>query len=217
MKMLYDEWKDRNAINLTGETPYKDRQEFKKILQSCRNYIHYIDNYFDLNTLELLLLSIDIERQSLKEIKILTSFTHKRLDKKFKFVFEKLQNELKTLHVDCQMRIITEKNSSNSLHNRYLFTTDGYYDIPSRDYSLFGSVCSISNLTDAKTRIEFQKYWDSNTSVDILKDWDKINVQNDSTQETHCHVCKEVFFPKPWQVTKFGKSLRCPKCVQSRF
>jgi hypothetical protein len=134
-------------------------------IKLCENYIHWIDKYFSNEGLQLLAQSID--RNKVKEIRILTSLA--KTDHKLRRLFEDFKKEMDNNKVDCEMRVIIENDISSNIHDRWLISKNKCFNTPSPDVVARGQY---SEVKSTENRPPFELWW--NKSLNILTQWDQI-------------------------------------------
>lgn len=154
---------------ITPETPFSNENHMIETISGCEGYIHWMDKYFNKNGLNLL--SKGLQTSKVKEIKIITTLSSDP-NEELRKSFIKLKEELKNKGISIELRILSDKNLLNQLHNRFLFSAGICYDLPSPDIISRGQISSITRVDGSK--INFQKYWSK--SLDILKKWNKISL-----------------------------------------
>jgi tetratricopeptide (TPR) repeat protein len=163
-----DDSKSREIMKsslISPSTPFANDRNMEKILHSCEEYIHWIDKYFSKKGLDLLYDSFD--RNKVKNVKILTSIptTNTRL----KDSFIRFREEMEQSGVICELRVMTDKSLSDKIHDRWLFSRNANYNLPSPDIVERGQY---SEIKETKNSIPFETFWER--SCDIIDDWDTI-------------------------------------------
>ena len=67
------------------------------------------------------------------------------------------------------MRVITNSDLKNQLHDRWLITESGTYNIPSTDTLRVGQY---SEIRKTDSELPFSDWW--NQSLDLISDWNQI-------------------------------------------
>ena len=67
------------------------------------------------------------------------------------------------------MRVILDSELKNSLHDRWLITESGTYNIPSTDTLRVGQY---SEIKKTDSQLPFSDWW--NQSLDLILDWNRI-------------------------------------------
>jgi very-short-patch-repair endonuclease len=107
---------EESSSSITPQTPFSNKVRYRKALESCEGYIHWIDKWFSAYGLEIL---SDCNIKNINEIKILTSDL--RVDTKLRDTIIDFSKEFKNRGIVCEMKfLITEKFIE-------LFMIDGYY------------------------------------------------------------------------------------------
>ena len=101
----------------------------RNTIRSCEGYVYWIDKYFSNEGLELLAESID--RDKVKDIKILTSVptTNSRL----RNCFMRFKAEMEQKNVNSEFRVMVDKSLSSQIHDRWILSKNNNYNIPSPD------------------------------------------------------------------------------------
>jgi len=151
---------------ITAEQPYTAKRKlFRTALDSCQDYVHWIDKYFKKKGLEFL---IDLrDNPSINEIKILLS--QESADSTLRNEFKDFVEEMKNYGKSVQMRVITDSKIKQEFHDRWIISKNICYNVPSIDVAMRKQV---SEFKVTENRPSFDKWW--NRSLDIIEDWDDI-------------------------------------------
>lgn len=158
----------KDTILITPENPYTNIRHLRDILKSQYGEIKWVDKYFSFAGLDLLseVVSENDEIQ-IKSIKILTSID--KVDQKLRERFKTLKEELEYRGISMEIRVITDSKIKNIIHDRWLITESGTYNIPSTDTLKAGQYSEIKR-TDSV--LPFDYWWDQ--SLDFISEWNKI-------------------------------------------
>ena len=151
---------------ISPETPFANELHYIETIRSCKNNIYLIDKYFNEAGLRLINEGIK-DKTDISIIKIITS--PDKTTEGLKNSFLKLKDELKTRNINITLRVLCDKEGLNSIHDRYLITSDMNFLLPSPDVVKRGQYASITGINQ---HFPFEKYWD--VSLDIIQDWNKI-------------------------------------------
>jgi len=240
IEILYDELRNKGQYLFEPKSPVENIQDYKKLINEAEKKIYIIDKYFNKNSLELLLHTLEWEKTDVVEIKILTSKIHlkNQINDRFKKLFQNIKRELTEDYepsIDIQMKVIVDEELNNEIHSRYFLSSnpDNSFDIGSKEY-VFEQTNTITRLNDVdgdKT-IKFDEWWNHSGALDILKNWKKIQnnyeqhgisnitkkVSNKvdnavySTEILTCHICKKQFSRySNWK----GPNIKCKDCLLS--
>jgi hypothetical protein len=145
--------------------PYSNMLKLKKMIQESKQYIYWFEKHFSIKIYEYL--SVNTDGSKIKEVRILTGPEH--IDLTTRDEFKRLQEELLNKKIDIRHRIILNKDLLNSIHGRWFLTSDVKYKIPPINTLLQGQTDEIQTTTQDPP---FEEWWGK--SVDLIKDWDKI-------------------------------------------
>lgn len=186
---LYYKWvQENNLPPITKSTPALNRLNFRQTIAKCQKYIHWVDRYFGTGTLEFLMAGID--KQNVKEIKLLASLFQSGMNKELHKSFVNFVGEMKSNGIDCQLRVITNKDLHYEIHDRIIECENSVHNVPSASQVNMGQY---SEIKKTPNRPPFLDWWNHGENLDIISDWDKIE-QKISTQRTKkypvtCSVC----------------------------
>jgi len=204
MEMKYDNFKKR--YNMTRKTileityedlrpvglhfrpdnPIESRTDYKKIINEAEEKIWIIDNYYNKQSLELLVFTLDWDKTNVTDIRILTSTRAKGFnDNQFRDFFTNIKKELAETYdpvIDIQMKVITNNliKKHGKTHDRYFLSSrlDNSFTYASEAY-VFDQTNTISRLKDVKrgetVAQNFEKLWNDSGALDFLKDWEKLS------------------------------------------
>ena len=239
IELVYNQLRNKGQYLFEPNTPLANIQDYKKLINEAGKKIYIIDKYFNKNSLELLLHTLEWEKTDVVEIKILTSKIHlkNQINDRFKKFFQNIKRELMEDYepsTDIQMKVIVDEELNNQIHSRYFLSSnpDNSFDIGSKEY-IFEQTNTITRLNDVdgdKT-IKFDEWWNHSGALDILKKWKKIQnnyeqlkvsnptkqvsnkVHDSNTDTLTCIICKTQFSPyNGYQ----GPNIKCKDCLQNQ-
>jgi hypothetical protein len=76
---------------------------------------------------------------------------------------------MKSNQIECKLRVITDRNLSSSIHDRWIISNNRIFNIPSPDIIARGQYSEIKITTN---RPPFENWW--NNSYDIISQWNEI-------------------------------------------
>ena len=157
---------------LKPNRPYSNERKLIKIIRSCKRSIKWIDRYFSEFGLDRLCEYLD--RDKIKDIKILTSDRVFKSIENFERFLEKLrrfQKEMREHGIKCECRVMS-KEVYHNIHDRWIIIDDKFcYNVPSTDTVARGQYSSIYLEKDVR-HVPFDDFW--NKSVNIFKDRERI-------------------------------------------
>ena len=149
---------------ISPEAPYTNIRIIRDKIQSCSNFLYWVDRFFTINDLDLLQDSLDPSR--LNEIKILLSTKYG--DGKMRKYFKRFEEEMKFKDIDCEMRVMT-KPIYGKIHDRFLFSKNKSFNSVSSDTAKRGQY---SEIQETSNKFPYKEWW--NESLDIITQWNKI-------------------------------------------
>jgi hypothetical protein len=153
------------ATMTTPHTPYTNVRIIRNAIESCREYVHWIDKYFTVSDLDILqdaTLKADI-----KEIRILVSA--RNANESMRSNFGRFKEEMTTKNILCDMRVVTDPQIYHEFHDRWLISSNIGYNLMSGDIAKRGQY---AELKKTENRPPFKEWWEKST--DIITSWDDI-------------------------------------------
>ena len=193
----YHEWAKVNDIPLISEdTPQHNRLKFREKIYKCQGHIYWIDRYIGKEGIEFFVDSLNY--RNVKDIKIITSlYDNHQINEYLKNRFKQLQEEFSKSGISLEMKIATTKESHYRLpHDRFIIGQNIKYNVPS-----FTTIMNpgLSEINETNNEIPFERYWNDQDSLDIIKDWIKIKDILNKTRKnfkSNCSICgKEIDVP----------------------
>jgi len=184
---LYYTWANENNLPpITRSTPAENRLNFRKTIERCKDYIQWIDRYFDIETLKFLMDGMD--KSSVKVVKILSSLYQSGLDEKLYNEFKQFYDEMQKKKINCQFRIITNKDLHYDIHDRILEGSNTVYNIPSAAQVNLGQY---SEIKKTQNRPPFDLWWSHEDNLDLVSDWNKIQqkIIESKTKKKYPAIC----------------------------
>jgi hypothetical protein len=146
-------------------TPYTNIRIIRNAIESCREYVYWIDKYFAPSDLDIL---IDgSAKADVREVKILISL--KNADEKMRSSFHRFKEEMKNTGIMCEMRVVAEPKIYGEYHDRWLLSSNINYNLMSGQIAKRGQYAEIKKT---ENRPPFDEWWQS--SLDILSDWNEV-------------------------------------------
>ncbi len=167
---------DRNQIQtlITPNKPFSNKLAMWQAIESCDNYIYWVDRYFSNEGLRLLIQSVD--KSKIKSIKILTSID--KADDNLRRLFKDFKNEMfNNYQIMSELRVMVDSKLKSSIHDRWIISKNTCFNIPSPDIISRGQYSEINSTTN---RPPFDEWWIDST--DIIEGWDQLlEVKRNST------------------------------------
>jgi len=160
------EYEEKVYTQIRPETPFNNKLAIKRIIKQAEEYIEWIDKYFSVSGLEMI--NEYVNRDNVKKIAILTSYN--AANNKFRDKVKDLKEQFSKEGILLEVRVITDKKISDSIHDRYLITKGHTYNIPSPDVVERGQ---FSDIKEVNSSPPFSDWWSS--SLDIIDDWNRIH------------------------------------------
>ncbi len=156
------------VLSTSPDKPYTNIYQIKKVISECEDYIYWIDKYFGGSGLDILADALQAENNQASEVNILTSL--EKVDENLRSQFKRLREEMRNKDINVEMKVIGSKKTASSIHDRWLIGKYQAYNIPSPDVIKRNQY---SDITKTEVNIPFKEWWSE--SLDIIKDWNKIN------------------------------------------
>jgi hypothetical protein len=129
----YHEWAGSNDLPpITPGTPAENRSSFRRIIQSCKDFLYWMDLYIGKEGLEFLIDSFN--KQSVKQVKLLTGLynNENQINAELHDRFEKFQKEMKQKGISFEMQLIPTKNTYERVaHDRFIMGENIKYNVAS--------------------------------------------------------------------------------------
>ena len=174
-------------------SPYENRLQFGTRISECQDFVNWIDLYLNKEGIEFLL---QRKSKSVKEIKILTSLLNNEsaIDENLHKFLVLVQKELEQKGITLEMRVITAKaDLKEAPHDRFLIGSNIVNMVPSYTTMVAGRY---SEFKKTENIPPFEKSWNASSSLDIIKDWDKIKEIRDVRRPMYpakCSTCDKDF------------------------
>jgi len=146
---------------LSPNKPFSNKKAVRDIVNSCSEYIYWIDKYFSKAGLDWLSDSLDIDK--VKEIKIL--MLSDKVNKKFISLYKDLKKELRSNKVKFEIRGIVDKKVSSAFHDRWIISKGFCYNLPSTDTVARGQYTEVKKTTNIPP---FDSWWRKSQSIEKI-------------------------------------------------
>ena len=115
---------------ITPNKPFSNKLAMLQAIESCDDFIYWIDKYFSNEGLRLLIQSADKGR--IKNIKILTSVD--KADDNLLRSFKDFRNEMLNNHnIISELTVMVDPKLKSSIHDRWILSKEACFNIPSPD------------------------------------------------------------------------------------
>ena len=210
---LYYKWIQENSIPpITKTTPALNRMNFRQTIGKCKGYISWTDRYFSTDTLGYLMDGMDSE--NVTDVKLLASLYQSGMDKYLYNKFKTFQEEMKNKGIDCQLRVIVDKDLHYELHDRIIEGKNIVYNIPSAKQVDKGQY---SEIKKTPNRPPFDEWWNNDKNLDLIKDWDELDqkISEQKLKKIYPATCSEC--DKQIQVPFAPDGVRPVYCSEHRY
>lgn len=146
-----------NKLLFPGK-PFSNKKVVRDIINSCEEYLYWVDKYFSRAGLDWLSESLDPTK--VKSIKIL--MLPEKMNEKLKSLYEDLKEELTTSGVKCELRIIVDSKLKADIHDRWIISKNNCYNTPSTDTVARGQYSEVKRTENFPP---FDEWW--NKSKDL--------------------------------------------------
>ncbi len=210
----YQRWASSNDLPpIRPGTPAENRLMFRRIIQSCKGFVHWLDLYIGQEGLEFLVDSFD--HQNVKDIKLLSSLhnNENQINVELRDRFDQFKKELEGKGISLEMKVISTKSAYDMVaHDRFIIGENAKYNVPSFTTVVKGRFSEIKKTTND---IPFIDYWNDKDSLDIMKDWLKVkNILDKKTRTMYEACCSDC--DKKVQVPFKPDGVRPVYCVDCR-
>lgn len=158
---------------ITPDTPFSNELMIRRTIESCRDFLYWVDKYFSRKGLEYL--ADSLVKDKIRSIKILMDGTPLLIKETGKMKedlrndFRKFTEEMKNRGIICELRVIVDSKVRRNIHDRWIITKDNKFNLPSPDTIARGQY---SEISETSSNIPFDLWWGN--SLDIIQGWDEI-------------------------------------------
>jgi len=186
---LYFKWIQENNIPpITKSTPALNRMNYRQTIGKCKGHIRWTDRYFGEDTLKYLMDGMDLE--SVKEVKLLASLYQSGMNKFLHKKFQNFQDDLKKKGINCQLRVIVDKDLHYEIHDRIIEGQNVIYNIPSAKQVDNGAY---SEIKRTQNKPPFDEWWNNNKNLDLIKNWNELDkkISEQKSKKMYPTICTE--------------------------
>lgn len=152
---------------ITPNKPFSNKLAMLQAIESCDDYIYWVDKYFSSEGLRLLIQSSN--NGKIKTIRILTSI--EKADENLRRLFKDFRSEMSnTYQIASELRVIVDSKMKSSIHDRWILSRNTCFNIPSPDIIARGQYSEIKKTTN---RPPFDEWW--NNGINIIDGWNRLN------------------------------------------
>ena len=128
---------------ISPDKPFSNRMIMWDTINSCDEYIYWIDKYFSTEGLRILAQSLNKEK--VKNIRILISA--QKADERIKNTFKHFREEMKNNQVFCEMKAMPDQKARD-IHDRWIISKNSCFNIPSADIIARGQYSEIKKTSN---------------------------------------------------------------------
>jgi len=150
---------DTNTKLLLPKTPFSNKKVVRDIINSCKEYIYWVDKYFSRTGLDWLSESLNTDK--VKNIRIL--MLSEKVSERFLSLYCDFKKEFKDYGVKCELRVITDKKLKADIHDRWIISKSLCYNIPSTDTIARGQY---SEVKKTKNFPPFNSWWKKSKNIE---------------------------------------------------
>jgi type I restriction enzyme, R subunit len=186
---LYFKWIQENSIPpITKSTPALNRMNYRQTIGKCKGHIRWTDRYFGEDTLKYLMDGINSE--SVKDVKLLASLYQSGMNQFLHKKFKNFQDEMKKKGINCQLRVIIDKELHYEIHDRIIEGQNIIYNIPSAKQVDNGQY---SEIKKTQNKPPFDEWWNNNKNLDLIKNWDELDkkISEQKSKKMYPATCSE--------------------------
>jgi len=173
-KPTIEDLTDRGQMAIVFGRPYRNILALRKCFRKCRSYINWFERNLPKKALEILFEAIDDGSiQNVDTIKLLRGIDENV--ETLRDEFGRFREELASLQIESQLRIICDSNISRRIHGRYIYSEDENHQPIKLKLPPLNSLRANqwdTILTDATEIPPFQEFWES--GLDIRNSWNEI-------------------------------------------
>ena len=127
---------------------------------------------------------------NVKEIKLLASLYQAGMGKFLYTKFKNFQDEMKAKGIDCQLRVIVDKELHYDIHDRIIEGQNIIYNIPSAQQIITGSY---SEIKRTQNKPPFDEWWNNEKNLDLIKNWDELDtkISEQKSRKMYPATCSE--------------------------
>ncbi len=144
---------------LSPNKPFSNKKTIRDIISSCVKYIYWVDKYFSKAGLDWL--SESLNTNKVKKVRIL--MLPEKVNNKFMRLYKDLKKELKLNKVKFEIRCITDKKLSSSIHDRWIIAENFCYNMPSTDTVARGQYTEVKQTSNLPP---FDKWWQKSRGIE---------------------------------------------------
>lgn len=143
---------------LSPGEPFSNKKAIRDVINSCEQYIYWVDKYFSRAGLDWL--SDSLNTSKIKDIRILMS--SEKVDKKFLSLYKDFKKELKNDGIKCELRVISDNKLNADIHNRWILSENLCYNIPSTDTIARGQYSEVKRTANFPP---FKEWWEKSKNI----------------------------------------------------
>ncbi|MBS1263849.1 MAG: hypothetical protein MAG715_01041 [Methanonatronarchaeales archaeon] len=159
------EEQDQDSYRVIHRTPYSNIKRLRRSIRACEDDLLWVDKHFSKKGLEPL--SEEVTGDRFTSVRILCgpdNVTHKlRSD------FERFEEEMGNRNIDAELRIMTDVEALDKLHDRWIISDGSSWNVPPINSLYRNQEAELHKVTED---ISFDEWWDNAT--DILSNWNEV-------------------------------------------
>jgi hypothetical protein len=159
------EQEDQDSYRVTHRTPYSNIKRLRRALRGCEGDLMWVAKHFPKKGLEPL--SDEMTGDRFDSVRVLCgpdNVTHRmRSD------FERFRDEMGNRGVDAELRVMTDRDHLDKLHDRWILSDGASWNVPPVNSLYRNQEAELHKVTE---EVSFEDWWDD--AGDIISDWNEI-------------------------------------------
>lgn len=156
------------TLFLSPDTPYSNIKALRETIRTCRKFIWWFDKHFSTKGLEPL--SDELNGNIIDNIRLLSGIAN--INDKLRNDFQRFEKEMLKRGIKAELRVICNKESLNTIHDRWIISENICYNLPPINTIYQGQYAEIK---PTKNIPPFENWWAN--SQNILLEWEEIKKQ----------------------------------------
>jgi len=159
---------DQDSYRVTRRTPYSNIKRLRRAIRTCEGDLLWVAKHFSKKGLEPL--SDEVTGDRFSSVRVLCgpdNVTHKmRSD------FERFDEEMGNRGVDAELRVMTDREHLDMLHDRWIISDGNSWNVPPVNSLYRNQEAELHKVTED---ISFDEWWDN--AAEVVSEWNEIQKQ----------------------------------------
>lgn len=153
------------------QRPYGNILDLRRILRSCRSFIHWLDRHFDRAGIERIYEEMEAGGLGdVHEINVACGLYENNITSVMRNDVKRFREECNLRGIQVAVRVVCDREMLQELHDRFIITQGAVYSVLPVNAINMGQ---FGQMFETEADPPFKRFWDA--GLDLVDNWEKID------------------------------------------